>query len=205
MIGPLHGAFVDDSEAPEQSVRMLEFLLRSHALQETVPAPLSEEPGDLQAAALECFSLWGNRALYATHHPLPRSKPSKPLRTDSLFHIAVARGDRDAAARWLKSVPIDLIARDGLTVAHWALASGDQGMLEWLLDQGCPVDARSIQGADEGGFTALHRAAEIGHIEIVRLLLARSADPTIDAQGWTARRLAEQRQRGDIVALLSNS
>ncbi|HET7555701.1 MAG TPA: ankyrin repeat domain-containing protein [Gaiellaceae bacterium] len=43
-----------------------------------------------------------------------------------------------------------------------------------LLDSGAAVDGRA-----EGGFTALHSAAQTGDEELARLLLERGADPTL--------------------------
>jgi hypothetical protein len=81
VVGPIHGAFLDEEE-PELTVRIVDFLLRTHALGEAWPAPLP--PGldqDPQAAALWCMSMFGRRAVAATHHPLPRRLPHSPLRT----------------------------------------------------------------------------------------------------------------------------
>jgi hypothetical protein len=230
LIGPIQGSFSDENEAPERTLAWLDFIIRSHALDEVVPAPLDDEPPDLQVAAGFCFSVWGCRALYATHHRPSLPPPSRPLRSDSLLHIAIARGDRPAAAAWLQRAPFDLHARDGLTPLDWALASRDPEMAAWLLAQGSPVDVRSAEGAtplmtvvqqdrpdlatllldhgadvnarDQRGFTALHRAAEAGKLALVELLLARGADASVDAQGWTAAKLAHQRQHTFIVKLL---
>jgi hypothetical protein len=231
VIGPLHGTFADTDEPPEHTRRCFEFLLRSHALDELFPAPIVASTDDLTAFATICFSLWGRNASFAAEAP-PACSPARPLRTSSLFHIAVARGDRDEAERHLaRGVPIDLVASDGLTALHWAIASRDPGMLLWLLDRGAPADARSAEGAtslmnavqadradqatlllDRGadpdardlrGFTALHRAAEKGHLELARLLLARGADPGLAAFGHTARSFAEARGHEEIVKLLS--
>jgi hypothetical protein len=231
IVGPISGSFSDENEAPEQTLACLDFVIRSHALDEVVPAPLDQEPPDLQVAAGFCFSVWGRRALYATHHRPSLPSPTRPLRSDSLLHIAVARGDRPTAAAWLGRAPFDLHARDGLAPLHWAGASRDPDMSAWLLAQGSPVDVRSADGAtplmqavqasqpalvtlllahgadvnarDARGFTALHRAAEQGHLALVELLIQRGADTSVDAQGWTARKLAQQRQHDAIVKLLT--
>jgi ankyrin repeat protein len=122
------------------------------------------------------------------------------------------------------------MAKDGLPALHWALGSRNDGMVGWLLDQGCDVDVRSFEGAtalmsaiqtpkpgqieqllerkadvnarDARGFTALHRAAEYGNEDVVRLLLAKGADRSIEAEGYTARYLAEQRNHSRLAQLL---
>jgi ankyrin repeat protein len=210
---------------------VLDYLLRSHALGEVFPAPLSTPPEDLKVAAMWCFSMFGRRAPLTAFAAPFRTPPLNPLRTDSLFHIAVARGDTDAALAQLKAgVPLSLLARDGLPALHWALASRNAGMVGWLLDHGCNVDVRSSEGAtalmsaaqspapgrfeellarkadvnarDNRGFTALHRAAECGHEDVVRILLARGADRSVEAQGYTSLALAELKGHQPVVQLL---
>jgi hypothetical protein len=79
--GRIQGAFVDEREEPQFTVRALEYLLRSHALGEVFPAPLPAPPDDLKAAALWCFSCYGRRAPFAAAVPPLYRPPSKPLRT----------------------------------------------------------------------------------------------------------------------------
>jgi hypothetical protein len=231
-ITAIRGALVGDD--PALMPRVLDFLLRSHALGQVYPAPL---PTGLEAqpqtAALWCFSLFGNLAHFATPHELPFSVPEKPLRTHSLLHIAVARGDSSAAQGQLqRGIPLDLRAGDGLCPLHWAIARDDTAMLAFLIDRGSPVDVRSDEGAtplmnavqarslekvaflldrgadpnatDQRGFTALHRAAEMGQLEVVRLLLDRGAAPHPEAQGHTPRSLAQGRGETAVVELLDS-
>lgn len=232
VITHVHGTFGEDDEAPEFTLRLLDFLLRSHALDETCPAPLPDGiDADPRRAAMWCMSLFGNRASFATPHRYARRDPERPLRTHSLLHIAVARGDVATVERCLAAgVPIDLRAGDGLAPLHWAIASSDTAMMRLLLDRGSPVDALSAQGAtplmnavqasslektsllldrgadvdarDDRGFTALHRAAEMGRIEIVRVLLDRGAAAAPEAAGHTPRSFAQLRGHHEIVALL---
>jgi len=176
--------------------------------------------------------MFGNRALIATPYLFDRQDPDRPLRTHSLLHIAVARGNTSAIERYLAAgVPIDLLAGDGLAPLHWALASDDTAILNLLLDRGSSVDVRSAEGAtplmnavqsggvdklcflldhgadvdarDRRGFTALHRAAETGNPEALRVLLDRGAAPNLAAEGHTPRSLAEGRGNGEIVAILN--
>ena len=227
------GKFSDEDEEPDFTIRAVDYLLRSHALEETYPVPLptgmESDPG---SAALWCMSKFGNRAWFATPHRFDRIDPDRPLCTHSLLHIAVARGEVPAIEENLAAgVPIDLLAGDGLTPLHWALASKDPTIIKFLIERGSPVDVRSAGGAtplmnavqsasmeqvcflldhgadvnarDRRGFTALHRAAEMGHLHILRLLLDRGAKPNPDAEGHTPRSLAEGRNNGDIVAVLN--
>ena len=229
----VRGTFGAEEEEPEFTIRLLDYLVRSHALDTVYPAPLPTGlEADPQAAAMWCMSMFGNRALIATPHRFVRLDPDRPLRAHSLLHIAVARGNLPAIDEYLAAgVPIDLLAGDGLTPLHWALASADPAIMALLLDRGSPVDARSAEGAtplmnavqdgsietvrflidhradvnarDRRGFTALHRAAEMGHLGVTQLLLDRGASPNPDAEGHTPRSLADKRNRKDIVAVLN--
>ncbi len=231
----IRGKFVTEDEEPQYTARVLDYLLRSHALELTYPAPLPVgREQDPKAAAIWCMSCFGNRALVATPHELVVEPPEEPLRTDSMLHIAVARGDVESAMALLNDgLPIDLLARDGLAPLHWALAREDTAMLSFLLERGSPIDVRSDEGAtplmnaiqdgnsemttflldhgadpdatDERGFTGLHRAAEMGHAELVRLLLDRGAAPNPEAQGQTPRSLAELRSETAIANLLDGA
>jgi hypothetical protein len=232
IVNEVRGAFVSEDEEPEFTVRVLDFLLRSHALDLVYPAPLPEGMESApENAALWCMSVFGNRAHFATSSPLTWAPPEKPLRTHSLLHIAIARGDTSEVMRLLDAgVPVDLLARDGLAPLHWAVAREDTGMLGLLLERGSPIDVRSDKGAtalmnavqsrngekvaflldrgadpncaDERGFTALHRAAERGERDIVRLLLDAGASAHSEAQGYTPRSLAASRGEKEIVDLL---
>ena len=229
----VRGTLGAEDEDPELTVRLLDYLLRSHALDTVYPTPLpvgmEKEP---RAAAMWCMSMFGNRAFFATPHQVVWRDPDKPLRTYSLLHIAVARGDASMIeAKLAAGVPIDLLAGDGLAPLHWDLACDDPTIVTLLLDRGSPVDVRSGEGAtplmnavqsaslekvaflldhgadvnarDRRGFTALHRAAEMGHVDVTRMLLDRGASPNPEAEGHTPRSLAEVRGETGIVALLS--
>lgn len=77
----IHGAFVDTEEEEGFTVRVLDFLLRSHALRFVYPAPLPEGMEESpQKAALWCFHMFGNRARCATNEPVAWVIPERPLR-----------------------------------------------------------------------------------------------------------------------------
>jgi hypothetical protein len=231
-IKQLHGTLTSEDEEPAFSWRVLDYLLRTHALNAVYPAPLpAEMKRKPKTAAMWCMSMFGNRALFATPEPFDRSDPDKPLRTYSLLHIAVARGKAsEVEACVAAGVPPDLLDGDGLAPLHWAVDCDDPAILALLLDLGSPVDVRSLEGAmplmnavqsatvdkvcfllDHGadidardlrGFTALHRAAEMGHLDVLRVLLDRGAALEPSAEGQTPRSLAAVRGNKRIVALL---
>lgn len=232
-ITQVRGTFAGEDEEPEFTIRVLDYLLRSHALETVYPAPLPAGVESIpESAAMWCMCMFGNRAWFATPYRFDRVDPDRPLRTDSVLHIAVALGDASAIEEHLAvGVPIDVLAGDGLAPLHWALASDDPAIMTLLLERGSPVDVRSAEGAtplmqavqsastekvrflldhgadvnarDHRGFSALHRAAEMGDLDVLQGLLDRGAMPNPDAQGHTPRSLAEGRENGDIVAVLN--
>jgi hypothetical protein len=231
----VRGAIAGENEDSEFTLRAVDYLIRSHALGMAFPAPLPPEfekaPG---MAAMWCMNTFGKLAAFATPHRIDSGVPDRPLRTHSLMHIAVARGDTAATDNSLKAgLPIDLLAADGLAPLHWAFGRKDTSMASFLIERGSPVDVRSAEGAtplmteaqsgdvskikflldagadvnavDLRGFNSLHRAAERGDVNVVRLLLERGAKTNIVAQGHTALSFAEKRGHTEVVALLKEA
>ena len=92
-ITAIHGTFIGEDEEPAFTVRVLDYLLRSHAVHMVYPAPLLVGmEKDRQEAARWCYSVLGNLAQIATPHVLTDDPPDRPLRTNSMLHLAVAEG-----------------------------------------------------------------------------------------------------------------
>lgn len=229
-INKIIGEFTEnESESTTKAILM--FLMLSHGMQIQVPAPLPDELKDeLYQAGLWAFSTFGNMAITGVFNNDFNYHTDVVLRTHSLFHIAVARGDIEDVNKYLNDgVDINLLAADGLSALQWSLAA-DISVLEHLLAKGADPNFASAQGAtpimnavqsnlpealdvllknkaevnaqDNRGFTALHRAAEMGHEEILATLLENGADKTIEAEGHTALSLAKFRKRYKIIELL---
>ena len=66
-----------------------------------------------------------------------------------------------------------------------------------LLDAGADPNSTA-----EGGFTALHSAAQNGDLAFARLLLERGADPAVEVGGKRALDFAEEAGAGEVVELL---
>ncbi len=235
LLTSVQGAFFEETEDPGLTLQILNFLIRTHALAEIFPAPLPPSMAiEPSQAGMWCFSSFGNRAHFATSHPILSSDPEHPLRSNSMLHIAVARGDTKGIETHLQAgIPPDLLSANGQAPLHWALGNSDPGVITRLIDAGSPVDVRSMEGVtplmkavetqhkeamallidqgadihakDDRGFTALHRAAEMGYLEGVKILLDHGASTLIEAHGHTPLSLAEEKGHAEILALMKGN
>jgi Ankyrin repeats (3 copies)/Ankyrin repeat len=226
------GEFTQD-ESPEFTTAVLNFLLLSHSNEEIIPAPLpSDLESDLHKAGLWAFSTYGNMAQIGVFSDKFIPKATKPLRSHSLLHIAVARGDISEIVKYAQNgVDLNSLAGDGLSPLHWSIASETTESMKKLIDLGADTNVRTVEGAtpimnavqsnkidklnlliksgatinlsDNRGFTALHRASEMGHVEIVEILLKHGADKSIVAEGHTALSLATLTGQQKIIELLN--
>ena len=66
----------------------------------------------------------------------------------------------------------------------WAASCNRLRAVQWLIDRGADVNCRgTFGGLSHGqGVTALHLAAQSGHLEMVTLLLDRGADSSLTDQ-----------------------
>ena len=77
------------------------------------------------------MSAFGNLAVFATPYEFVRDDPEEPLRTNSLLHIDIARGNIAAVEAHLAAgIPIELLANNGVAPLHWSLARDDLSMAE---------------------------------------------------------------------------
>ncbi len=77
----IRGTFLAEDEPPDFSNRVLDFLIRSHALSLSYPAPLLPNlEADPQQAALWCFSAFGRRAEFASLDDPGEAPPLEALK-----------------------------------------------------------------------------------------------------------------------------
>ncbi len=130
-------------------------------------------------------------------------------------------------------VHIALENYDGHDALHWAVCSGDQAIVDFLLARGANTGIESgprfnllhcaalsqtremviriltlgfpVDARDGRGWTALHMACcDRPSLEIVELLLECGADPYLPTiHGWTPSRLAANWDNADILAALA--
>jgi uncharacterized protein len=116
------------------------------------------------------------------------------------LHLAVFAEQADAA-RVLIERDADVNVQSTGPIARvpplgTAAFVGSTPLARLLLDAGADVD-----GQGEGGFTALHAAAQSGNEELVRLLLERGADGSVvAADGKRAADLAEDERVRRLLA-----
>lgn len=110
--------------------------------------------------------------------------------------------DEVAELPWFSAIsPIGLHSRDpcGTTLLHVAAGRGDIAMMSALLDAGA-----EIQLPGEYGYIPLHDAAESGHLDAVRQLLARGACPSFTTgDGSTPSDLVDALNHPEISRLLN--
>ncbi|KAM0431394.1 hypothetical protein ACHAPT_005371 [Fusarium lateritium] len=91
--------------------------------------------------------------------------------------------------------------REGLAPLHWAASIGHTATVEVLLQQ----ERLDLDATDLAGFTALHKAAENGRVEIVKLLIDSGADVEAsgDGQDTALHRAVAKGQMESVKVLLS--
>lgn len=230
IVKKINGEFTDN-ETKEFTESVLKFLIHSHVLKETVPAPIPIElKRDTDNSGLWAFSSYGNMAHFGHFEESITYSTESIIRSHSLLHIAVARGELDKVKEELENgANINSLAGDGLSTLQWSIANSPE-ILEFLLKNGANPNIESVEGAtpimnavqsnkmehlklliankadinkqDKRGFTALHRASEMGHIEIVKELLQNGAKKETEAEGHTALSLATARNNKEIIEML---
>ena len=136
--------------------------------------------------------MWGGRTV--------RRRGWANVRVNGLKASEVLReyGDTLPEFSGIRLLDVNSIGHFGNHPLKCAAVRGDPNELVALLDAGALVNA-----SNEHGFSALHFAVEHGHVEIVRLLLARGASVDIRGDsGETPLDMARSWEYWDIVELL---
>ncbi|MEI9813157.1 MAG: ankyrin repeat domain-containing protein [Acidobacteriota bacterium] len=157
-------------------------------------------PGNLRVAAgignLElveaCFNPDGSlaphacaaRGFYRPHSGFPDWTPSNdPQEILDEALVWAAKNDRlEVLDRLVRAgARLDADPYRG-TPLIWAAVANRPRTVSWLLDRGANVNRKAtFGGLSHGqGITALHLAAQYGHLDIVKLLIQRGADPSIE-------------------------
>jgi ankyrin repeat protein len=116
------------------------------------------------------------------------------------FFTALVLGRLDDIDRGLREQPDRAQARGihDLPALYFAAIGGNTAAAQRVLDAGADVNAHAQAAAP------IHGAIMGGNVEMVRLLLERGADPSLnDYSGRDARALALEIKRADIAALFN--
>ncbi len=186
-------------------VAVLDWMIRSHALQQKLPFPADDATAALfEAVPFTAFTFFGNVIFCAARswNPPP---VERPLRSDGLLVRAVQSGDLDAVNSALGEDVDSPSTFEGYTPLHIAIVKGSLPLIARLLEAGADVrrradggmfalgiaivhghddavlDALAAAGAEldatnDDGFGALHAACEVGRVDAIEWLLARGAD-----------------------------
>jgi ankyrin repeat protein len=199
--------------------RRLEELLRPGTLPDVAPnggsilafarTPAAIDRLIAAGAPIDLKDRWGSTPIDAISRLGPRAR--------ALVQHLIARGVAAAPKDYARLGDIAMLARlveSDATIAQLdsvMLAAVDFGhytLVEWLLERGANVDARSDAGSRH---TALHSAAWNGDLKMVKLLVEAGADLTArdeqyDAtpQGWaeTSIEMSNNPKCAEVVAYL---
>ncbi len=122
---------------------------------------------------------------------------------ETALHGAVDKRMRELARELIgKGANVNLRTRNGESALHLATLDPNPAMLELLLlDRGADANLK-----DRKGSLPLHAAAEGGYLELVRLLLPRTADPqSKNGDGHSAADYAGRRGFRDVERVLRSS
>ena len=124
-----------------------------------------------------------HRAFYRPHTGFPEWRPSDDPQEilDEAFVYACRSRCLEAMAFLLaRGARIDADPYRG-TGLLWATVKSGVDAVRWLLDHGADVNRRATFGGPGHGqgVTALHLAAQGGHLEVARLLIERGADTAV--------------------------
>jgi len=149
------------------------------------------------------------RGFYRPHSGFPAWRPSDEvaeIRDEALSWAARADAVAAIDALVARGADVNADVYQG-TPLTWAAVNGRLAAARRLLELGAEVSRRGTFGGPQhgSGTTALHHAAEAGHLPMIELLLAAGADPTIrdNLYDGTPAGWAHHGGHPDAVALLA--
>jgi ankyrin repeat protein len=159
----------------EEEIRLLDFLIRSHALDLRVPVPVPASfPRDKQLIAGWSYRQFGKMVTSASYQIGKEVVPKRPLRVDSALFFAIYCGNADHTQQLLQQgYPVNMAFSSGDAPLHVAATMGNSDLLRILLGYKPDLEQRN-----EYGMTPLRMAvvSETVPLDVVRLLVEAGAD-----------------------------
>ena len=146
------------------------------------------------------FSMSDNCQNSCCHGGTPFDQNLDELEFERGIWQAAFYGDTDKIKSFItKGTDINIKDSSGYTATHYAARNNHIDSVKYLLSEGACVNCTTKCGKD----TPLHRAAFVGNLEIVRLLLQHNADYKLqNTDGQTSLHKAVQGGHEDIIKLL---
>jgi hypothetical protein len=137
-----------------------------------------------------------------TMRALLAGKANPRLRTDRGMDpvgIGIVHGASPAILEELLAAgaTLDVVNVDGFGLVHAAAETNRAEIIQWLIQRGLDVEARSGRG-----LTPLHVACGLGHVDAARALIAAGADTRAPSPLGTPREIAQQERHPAVAALL---
>jgi ankyrin repeat protein len=175
------------------------------AAAEVAPHNLRTAAGLDDVDLLEAAEPSVGRGFYRPHSGFPAWRPSDSLTEAQDEAVSwAARSDAVEAITWLamRGADLDADVYRG-TPLIWAAAKGRVCAVRRLLELGAGVNVRGTFGGLRHGVgtTALHHAAESGHVEVIEELLAAGANTAIEDEVYRATAAGWAAHNGQIAAL----
>ena len=195
-------ALADGGVGPGDPAAMFDWLVRTHALGQSLPLPLDEADLDIaQTAPVVLFSVFGRMAEFAASGFSP-PEPLWPLRVFGAIAQAVRKGAADRVRALLAegadpNVPSPIA---GYTALHLALANGDFEMMRALLAGGANAKLRTDRGMDPVGLGIVNGASTA---VLEQLLAAGAAGDAVNLDGFGLLHAAAEVNRPEIVTWLA--
>lgn len=151
---------------------------------------------------LECAVLTGELEIVKQLMASGASIESNPSK-ENAFHLSVRHGNRDISDFFLlQGMDPSLMGPHDITTLNIAAGLGDVDMVKALLAAGVPVDSSYAKNYFEI-YTPLFDAAEGGHVQIMRILLAHGASISATRlRGLTALHIAARNGHTEAVRVL---
>jgi ankyrin repeat protein len=156
-------------------------------------------------------SAGAHRGFYRPHTGFPLWQPSddrQEILDEALVWACKSGRTNVLAALVERGADVDADPYRGTPLA-WAAANGRRETVDWLIDQGASVNRRSTFGGPRHGegATALHLAAQNGDTSMVRLLLDRGADPSVEDGVYNSSPLgwAQHSEHDEVARILEEA